>query len=177
MFQRRFEELLQFTQNVKRIQHFSTRNIKLLTDVHLSPKGWFPSSTSASKFQSEKDNLLCAGGSLASLTVNLCLSSFLLCCLCSKSNEPTSLFLLSWDIFCFSFLKITQFSQGLSCVVYRGRNTAWEETCHETNIHFLTLNFQTKCFYTPPLPHHPSTNVWIVQHARGVIFNGTMWWP
>lgn len=31
------------------------------------PKGCFPSSCSASNFQSEKDNLVCAGGSLASL--------------------------------------------------------------------------------------------------------------
>lgn len=42
-------------------------NISLLTDVHLSPKGCFPSSSSASNFQSEKDNSVCAGGSLASL--------------------------------------------------------------------------------------------------------------
>jgi len=46
--------------------------------IFSAPEGCFScSSSSASNFQSDRDNLPCAGGSVASL-VNLCLSSFLL---------------------------------------------------------------------------------------------------
>lgn len=75
------------------------------------PEGCFLLLALLSSFQSEKDNL-CWGRPCLTL-VNLRLSSFRLCSLCSKSNEHTCLVLLSRDIFCFSFLKIVQFSQGL----------------------------------------------------------------
>lgn len=92
------------------------------------PKGCFPNSCSASNFQSETDNLVCCWGKPRFTLVNLCLSSFLLCSLCSKSNEHTSLFRLSWNVFCFSFLKIAQFSKGFRVLFTAVETRLWSKS-------------------------------------------------
>lgn len=117
---------------------------------------------------------MCRGKSCFTL-VNLCLSSLPLCSLCSKSNGHTSLSLLSWDIFCFSFLKITQFSQGLRVLFTPVENTARVEICCETKTHVLNSILQLDgfilcfCVRWELQPVNPATDVQIRGSARRLL--------
>lgn len=111
--------------------------------------------------------------------VNLCLSSLLLCSLCSKSNEHTSLFLPLLRHILFQFSENHTLYSGFEGVVYRstGGNLLRKKYT------FFKLNFGAKwvysllCFFVKTLPCHSAINVWIVQCAQVVIVNGGTWWP